>query len=141
MGIKEQTVSVHIRGSYRYRCAPYNRNRRSKRASVSFHRRFLLWFVVFPAMVLPSPRIVHSHKKSLPTCSPITQYLLRINHATSCGRRKSEKRPERGVRSPRSVLTTLEEYLHHRRDTRNRRYRNYRKNNGVKREVTREWYT
>lgn len=32
MGIKEQTVSVHIRGSYRYRRAPYNRNRRSKRA-------------------------------------------------------------------------------------------------------------
>lgn len=40
MGIKEQTVSVHIRGSYRYRRAPYNRNRRSKRASVSFPPRF-----------------------------------------------------------------------------------------------------
>lgn len=36
MGIKEQTVSVHIRGSYRYRRAPCNRNRRSKHASVSF---------------------------------------------------------------------------------------------------------
>lgn len=36
MGIKEQTVSVHIRGSYRYRRAPYNRNRRSKRARFGF---------------------------------------------------------------------------------------------------------
>lgn len=103
MGIKEQTVSVHIRGSYRYRRAPYNRNRRSKHAPVSFPlRRLLLLLVLFRRLALAEAATAGSglaRKKSLPTCSPITQYYALITTVSRGAKEIGETQPETGVRS------------------------------------------
>jgi len=137
MGIKEQTVSVHIRRSYRYRRAPYNRNRRSKRAPVSFPRRFLR-LRSFCRLALPPRVLAYSLARSHYRYVFANYAVLRINHATSCGRRKSEKRPARRVRSPASSLSPHEESESPVLSVLLRRNRrcNYRKNNGPGWEVT-----
>lgn len=91
MGIKEQTVSVHIRGSYRYRRAPYNRNRRSKRASVSFPPRFSFLSFFCPAVAIRTrvPR-TRSHYVRVHQLHDITR-----NHVASNSERNRRTAMER----------------------------------------------
>lgn len=81
MGIKEQTVSVHIRGSYRYRRAPYNRNRRSKRALRFPSLPDFLSFLSFAPSLRCELRVppARSHYVRVHQLRDITR-----NHAASC---------------------------------------------------------
>jgi len=72
MGIKEQTVSVHIRGSYRYRRAPYNRNRRSKRFG------FLPSLVSFLSFTLPLHCELAYHEQEVIMYVFINYVILRV---------------------------------------------------------------
>lgn len=95
MGIKEQTVSVHIRGSYRYRRAPCNRNRRSKHASVSFP--LCVCFLSFRSFAPLPPLRYKREKESAHRRQEVITYVF-TNYAilrVIMWRKKSEERSER----------------------------------------------